>query len=110
DSSRVPGGLQTWITAAGGSTTSKLPIADIANEYQDELKILYDHGLRNVQFDDPNLAYFCSEAMLTGWSKDPLNTYSADTLLEKYITLYNACTAHIPSAPARPQHTDSSKA
>lgn len=30
--------------------------ADIAKAYQDELKILYDHGLRNVQFDDPNLA------------------------------------------------------
>lgn len=35
--------------------------ADIAKAYQDELKILYDHGLRNVQFDDPNLACgFCS--------------------------------------------------
>jgi len=30
--------------------------ADIAKAYQDELKILYAHGLRNVQFDDPNLA------------------------------------------------------
>ena len=30
--------------------------ADIARAYQDELQILYDHGLRNVQFDDPNLA------------------------------------------------------
>lgn len=30
--------------------------ADIGKAYQDELKILYDHGLRNVQFDDPNLA------------------------------------------------------
>jgi methionine synthase II (cobalamin-independent) len=30
--------------------------ADIAKAYQDELKILYEHGLRNVQFDDPNLA------------------------------------------------------
>jgi len=30
--------------------------ADIAKAYQDELKILYNHGLRNVQFDDPNLA------------------------------------------------------
>jgi methionine synthase II (cobalamin-independent) len=30
--------------------------ADIATAYQEELKILYDHGLRNVQFDDPNLA------------------------------------------------------
>lgn len=30
--------------------------ADIAKAYQAELKILYDAGLRNVQFDDPNLA------------------------------------------------------
>lgn len=30
--------------------------ADIAKAYQDELQILYDAGLRNVQFDDPNLA------------------------------------------------------
>ena len=30
--------------------------ADVAKAYQEELKILYDHGLRNVQIDDPNLA------------------------------------------------------
>ena len=30
--------------------------ADIAKAYQAELRILYEHGLRNVQFDDPNLA------------------------------------------------------
>lgn len=30
--------------------------ADIAKAYQTELQILYDHGLRNIQFDDPNLA------------------------------------------------------
>ena len=30
--------------------------ADIAKAYQTELQILYDHGLRNVQIDDPNLA------------------------------------------------------
>jgi methionine synthase II (cobalamin-independent) len=29
---------------------------DIAKAYQAELKILYDAGCRNVQFDDPNLA------------------------------------------------------
>ncbi|KAK5053119.1 hypothetical protein LTR84_002093 [Exophiala bonariae] len=71
--------------------------ADIAKAYQDELKILYDHGLRNVQFDDPNLAYFCSEAMIAGWEKDPLNTYSTDELLVKYIDLYNSCVAKIPA-------------
>lgn len=30
--------------------------ADIAAAYRVELKILYDNGLRNAQFDDPNLA------------------------------------------------------
>ena len=30
--------------------------ADIAKAYQAELQELYDHGLRNVQYDDPNLA------------------------------------------------------
>ncbi|KAL2434174.1 hypothetical protein ABEF95_014914 [Exophiala dermatitidis] len=70
---------------------------DVAKAYQAELKILYDHGLRNVQFDDPNLAYFCSEAMIEGWKKDPLNTCSTDELLEKYINLYNECVAEIPS-------------
>ncbi len=30
--------------------------ADISKAYRDELKILYDNGLRNVQIDDPNLA------------------------------------------------------
>lgn len=30
--------------------------ADIAKAYQEELQILYDHGVRNVQFDDPNIA------------------------------------------------------
>ncbi|KAJ4524868.1 hypothetical protein HRR83_000505 [Exophiala dermatitidis] len=71
--------------------------ADVAKAYQAELKILYDHGLRNVQFDDPNLAYFCSEAMIEGWKKDPLKTCSTDELLEKYINLYNECVAEIPS-------------
>lgn len=30
--------------------------ADIAKAYQAELNILYNAGLRNIQFDDPNLA------------------------------------------------------
>lgn len=30
--------------------------ADVAKAYQAELDILYKAGLRNVQFDDPNLA------------------------------------------------------
>jgi methionine synthase II (cobalamin-independent) len=51
---------------------------DIAKAYQTELKILYDAGLRNAQVDDPNLAYFCSDAMLQGWKEDKENFQTAD--------------------------------
>jgi methionine synthase II (cobalamin-independent) len=67
--------------------------ADIAKAYATELKILYDNGLRNVQIDDPNLAYFCSEKMLKGF-KD--NNESADDLLDTYIKLYNDCLSKRP--------------
>ncbi|KAL4882927.1 hypothetical protein BJY04DRAFT_186331 [Aspergillus karnatakaensis] len=71
--------------------------ADIAKAYQDELKILYDAGCRNVQFDDPNLAYFCSDKMLSGWEADKLNTLTADETFEKYIKLYNDSLSTRPS-------------
>jgi methionine synthase II (cobalamin-independent) len=97
--------------------------ADIAAAYQAELKILYEHGARNIQFDDPNLACksarrlwvhaagrqpwlaligslctdFCSEKMIAGWKQDPLNTYSVDELLDKYIALYNNCISQAPA-------------
>ena len=35
--------------------------------------------------------------MLAGWGKDPLNIYTADELLAKYIDLSNACISQIPS-------------
>ncbi|EOD48688.1 methionine vitamin-b12 independent [Neofusicoccum parvum] len=71
--------------------------ADIAKAYQVELDILYKAGLRNVQYDDPNLAYFCSEKMLEGWKEDKRNTYTADELLDVYIKLYNDCIAKAPA-------------
>ncbi|MCJ1243250.1 hypothetical protein MMC30_000447 [Trapelia coarctata] len=71
--------------------------ADIAKAYQEELRILYDHGLRNVQIDDPNLAYFCSEKMLAGWKDDKTNIKTADQLLDEYIHLYNDCVSKRPA-------------
>jgi len=67
--------------------------ADIAAAYRAELKILYENGLRNVQFDDPNLAYFCSEKMLKGF-KD--NNEDSDELLDAYIKLYNDSLSEVP--------------
>ena len=65
--------------------------ADVAKAYQTELKILYEAGLRNVQVDDPNLAYFCSEAMLDGWKQDKENFQTADQQFDAYMRFYNAC-------------------
>ncbi|KAK5115140.1 hypothetical protein LTR62_001837 [Meristemomyces frigidus] len=76
---------------AGAYTNDDEYFADVAKAYQTELKILYAAGLRNAQVDDPNLAYFCSEAMLEGWKNDKENFHSADEQLDAYIKFYNAC-------------------
>ncbi|KAM0713609.1 hypothetical protein Q7P37_010571 [Cladosporium fusiforme] len=64
---------------------------DVAKAYQTELKILYDAGLRNAQVDDPNLAYFCSDAMLQGWKEDKENFHTADEQFAAYVRFYNKC-------------------
>ncbi|PVH71496.1 UROD/MetE-like protein [Cadophora sp. DSE1049] len=63
--------------------------ADIAQAYRAELDILYAAGVRNVQIDDPNFAYFCSEKMLACWAEDKSNTKTPDELLDSYIQCYN---------------------
>ncbi len=67
--------------------------ADIAVAYKTELNILYEAGVRNIQIDDPNFAYFCSENMIKGWQEDKSNTISLDQLLDLYIATYNKCIA-----------------
>jgi len=69
---------------------------DVAKAYSAELQTLYDAGLRNVQFDDPGLAYFCSTAFRKGWEEDKDNTGSVDDLLDAYIQLYNDSIANCP--------------
>lgn len=68
--------------------------ADIAKAYREELKILYEAGSRNIQIDDPNLAYFCSEKMLAGFKTDGEDS---DALFDSYIVLYNDCLRDRPS-------------
>lgn len=80
--------------------------SDISKAVSAELDILYEAGLRNVQFDDPNFACkysgatrmqaranfvkdFCSEKMLKGWEEDKSNTKTAEELLDAYIKCYN---------------------
>ncbi|KAF8545470.1 UROD/MetE-like protein [Trichophaea hybrida] len=60
----------------------------IAAAYRTELEILYNAGCRNVQIDDPLLAYFCDVSMLKGIKEDGVDP--ADRL-DAYIRLYNNC-------------------
>jgi len=64
---------------------------DVAKAYQEELKILHAQGIRNIQIDDPNLAYFCSEDMLAGWKADTTNEKTADQMFDAYVKFYNKC-------------------
>ena len=66
---------------------------DIAAAYQQELEVLYAAGCRNVQIDDPLLAYFCDISMLQGLKDEGED---ADALLDAYIRLYNNCLATRP--------------
>ena len=69
---------------------------DVAKAYQKELEILYEAGLRNVQFDDPGLAYFCSDVFRNGWKEDSDNLGTIDDLLDSYIKLYNDSISKCP--------------
>lgn len=67
--------------------------ADLAKAYRQELKTLYDEGLRNVQIDDPTLAYFCSDEMIEALTKDGIDS---DELFESYLKAHNDCIADRP--------------
>lgn len=62
--------------------------ADIAIAYQQEIQELYAVGCRNIQFDDPLLAYFCADSMISGMEERGIDH---DALLDLYIKTYNDC-------------------
>lgn len=68
--------------------------ADIAVAYQEEIKELYALGCRNIQFDDPLLAYFCAESMIEGMVEKGIDH---EALLDTYIKAYNDCLKGRPS-------------
>ncbi|KAI9664359.1 MAG: hypothetical protein M1831_002292 [Alyxoria varia] len=70
---------------------------DLAEAYRRELELLYEAGLRNVQIDDPSLAYFCSDKFRQDWANDPDNHLTFDRQFEAYIALQNKCIENLPS-------------
>lgn len=67
--------------------------SDLGKAYQQEIQTLYKEGLRNLQIDDPTLAYFCSDAMLEGLRTDGEDT---DKMFEMYLKAHNECIAGRP--------------
>ena len=61
---------------------------DIALAYRQEIAELYAAGCRNIQFDDPLLAYFCAESMIKGMEERNIDH---EALLDTYIWAYNEC-------------------
>ncbi|KAK4580445.1 hypothetical protein LTR86_000648 [Recurvomyces mirabilis] len=66
---------------------------DLAKAYRQEIKTLYGEGLRNLQIDDPTLAYFCSDDMLSGLRDDGEDT---DKMFQAYLKAHNDCIAERP--------------
>ncbi|GAA5821826.1 hypothetical protein JCM11251_001043 [Rhodosporidiobolus azoricus] len=73
--------------------TEKEYYADLAKAYREELADLYEAGCRNVQFDDPLLAYFCATDMLEGMKAEGIEP---SKVLDDYIQLYNDCVRDAP--------------
>ncbi|KAJ3478931.1 hypothetical protein NLG97_g8449 [Lecanicillium saksenae] len=68
--------------------------ADLARAYQQEIQALYDEGLRNLQIDDPTLAYFCSEEMLAALKAEEEDP---EALFTQYLKAHNDCIARRPA-------------
>lgn len=68
--------------------------ADLATAYKQEIKTLYDAGLRNLQIDDPTLAYFCSDAMIASLKEEGTDP---DALFALYLKAHNDCIADRPA-------------
>ncbi|KAL6361972.1 hypothetical protein LRP88_05455 [Fusarium phalaenopsidis] len=67
--------------------------ADLTKAYRQELKVLYAEGVRNIQIDDPTLAYFCSDDMLAALKAEGVDP---DKLFDLYLKAHNDCIADRP--------------
>ncbi|KAG6814091.1 hypothetical protein H0H92_003138 [Tricholoma furcatifolium] len=59
---------------------------DLGIAYREEIKELYDHGCRHIQFDDPTFCYFCDENMISGMEAAGVDH---EALLDTYIRAIN---------------------
>ncbi|RPD54114.1 UROD/MetE-like protein [Lentinus tigrinus ALCF2SS1-7] len=67
---------------------------DVAVAYRAEIADLYAAGCRNIQFDDPLLAYFCADSMIKGMEERGVDHVA---LLDTYIRAYNKIVTDHPA-------------
>ncbi|KAI1325453.1 hypothetical protein F5Y16DRAFT_378070 [Xylariaceae sp. FL0255] len=70
----------------GAYSSDKEYFADLTAAYREELKDLYDAGLRSVQIDDPQLLYFIIDSVAEGMRSDGVDPAK---LLDRYLWALN---------------------
>ena len=79
--------------------------ADIVTVFRTEIMTLYEAGVRNIQIDTPNLAFWGDDTWLQEYSKalaqeknsSGVPQKSLDELFELYIHVHNDCLRDLPS-------------
>ncbi|KAJ9629712.1 hypothetical protein H2203_002093 [Taxawa tesnikishii (nom. ined.)] len=68
-------------------------LADVSAAFRKEILVLYEHGLRFVQVDDPNLTYFCDVSFIEASENE--NT-DLNTVLQQCIKAHNDMIRDLP--------------
>lgn len=76
--------------------------ADLVKAYREEIVELYYLGCRNVQFDDPTFAFFCTESMPAGMKQAGVDP---EVTLDMYIRVYNEILKNRPADLTATLHT-----
>lgn len=69
-------------------------LADLSAAVRKEILTLYDHGLRVIQVDDPNLSFFCDETWIQTCKSEGVDL---ERLLELYVKSHNDGIKDLPS-------------
>ncbi|KAF4973431.1 hypothetical protein FSARC_256 [Fusarium sarcochroum] len=83
---------QAFIPGAYSSDTDYF--ADLTAAYRENLRILYDAGLRSVQIDDPILTYFALDDFQDALRQDGIDPWR---LLDLYLEVHNEAIAGLPA-------------
>ncbi|KAF2763201.1 UROD/MetE-like protein [Pseudovirgaria hyperparasitica] len=84
---------RAW-TAESGYTSSKAYLADLAAAWREEIRVLYDAGLRHLQIDDPQLTFFVDEGLRGAMESDG---FDAEGLLGLYVWAANEYLRDLPA-------------